>query len=234
MTLLAPSQTESEIIYPDSDGEPMSDNTLQFNWITTLKWEIEALFRNDPDVFVAGDLLWYPVQGDNRTRLAPDTMVAFGRPKGYRGSYKQWEEGNITPQVVFEIWSPGNSRAERRRKRDWYERFGVEEYYAYDPDTFVLQGWLWYAQTKTLEPIVPIDGWTSPRLGIRFEAPGDTELVIYHPDGTPFRSPLENREELEKAESERDQASMERDAANAERERLAAKLRELGIDPDSL
>ena len=35
-------------------------------------------------------------------------MVVFGRPKGYRGSYRQWEEGGIAPQVVFEILSPGN------------------------------------------------------------------------------------------------------------------------------
>ena len=28
-------------------------------------------------------------------------MAAFGRPKGYRGSYKQWEEDGIAPQVGF-------------------------------------------------------------------------------------------------------------------------------------
>ena len=45
-------------------------------------------------------LLWYAVEGDNKIRQAPDAMVAFGRPKGYRGSYRQWEEGGIAPQVV--------------------------------------------------------------------------------------------------------------------------------------
>ena len=69
---------------------------------------LDALFRDDPDVFVAGDLLWYPVEGDPKTRIAPDAMVVFGRPKGYRGSYKQWDEGGIAPQVVFEVLSPGN------------------------------------------------------------------------------------------------------------------------------
>ena len=62
-------------------------------------------------------------------------MVAFGRPKGYRGSYKQWEEDGIAPQVVFEILSPGNRRDEMVRKFAFYERYGVEEYYIYDPDT---------------------------------------------------------------------------------------------------
>ncbi len=32
-------------------------------------------------------------------------MVVFGRPKGDRGSYKQWLENQIAPQVVFEILS---------------------------------------------------------------------------------------------------------------------------------
>jgi Uma2 family endonuclease len=39
-------------------------------------------------------------------------MVVFGRPKGDRGSYKQWEENNIIPQVVFEILCPGNRSQE--------------------------------------------------------------------------------------------------------------------------
>jgi Uma2 family endonuclease len=39
-------------------------------------------------------------------------MVIFGRVKGDRGSYKQWQENNISPQVVFEILSPGNRTQE--------------------------------------------------------------------------------------------------------------------------
>ena len=91
----------------------MSDNTLQFQWIVTIKGGLEALFRDDPDVFVAGDLLWYPSRGRRpEIRTAPDALVAFGRPKGYRGSYMQWEEGGIAPQVVFEVLSPGNRAGE--------------------------------------------------------------------------------------------------------------------------
>ncbi|MEC4805732.1 MAG: Uma2 family endonuclease, partial [Jaaginema sp. PMC 1080.18] len=104
MTLSKPNQ----IIYPDSDGQPMADNTQQFRWIVLIKENLEVLFADNPDVFVAGDLLWYPVEGQPKIRIAPDAMVIFGRPKGDRGSYRQWEEENIVPQVVFEILSPGN------------------------------------------------------------------------------------------------------------------------------
>src|SRR3954466_2232357 len=98
----------AEIEYPDSDGEPMAENTLQFRTIVTIQGGLDALYRNDPNVFVAGDLLWYPVEGDNTICTAPDVIVAFGRPKGDRGSYLQWKEDNIPPQVVFEVLSPNN------------------------------------------------------------------------------------------------------------------------------
>ena len=96
-------EIESEIIYPDSDGKPMGDNTLQFRWITMIKANLDWLFSQDDNVFVAGDLLWYPLEGDNKKRLAPDVMVVFCRPKEERGSYQQWKEDNIAPQVVFEV-----------------------------------------------------------------------------------------------------------------------------------
>ncbi len=130
-----------EIEYPDDDGEPMSDNTLQFKWIVLLAANLETVFRNDPNVFVAGNLLWYPVKGEPTIRTAPDAMVAMGRPKGRRGSYKQWEEGNVAPQVVFETLSPGNRPPEMERKFKFYEQYGVEEYYIYDPDDGTFEAW---------------------------------------------------------------------------------------------
>ena len=47
----------STIQYPDDDGQSMSDNTLQFKWIVLIKEGLETLFRHEPNVFVAGDLL---------------------------------------------------------------------------------------------------------------------------------------------------------------------------------
>ena len=133
---------QQETLYPDDNGEPMSDNTLQFRWIVTLQGGLDALFRADPNVFVAGDLLWYPVEGQPKVRAAPDAMVVIGRPKGYRGSYMQWLEGGVAPQVVVEVLSPNNRPAEMAAKKDFYEKYGVEEYYVYDPDRVTLAGYL--------------------------------------------------------------------------------------------
>jgi Uma2 family endonuclease len=143
-TAISPQQIE----YPEDNGEPLSDNTLQFRWIMTIQGGLDALFAQNPNVFVAGNLLWYPVAGDNKIRQAPDVMVAFGRSKGYRGSYRQWEEGGISPQVVFEVMSPGNRAGELERKFGFYERYGVEEYYIVDPDRNELAGL--FAGTKRL------------------------------------------------------------------------------------
>ena len=219
--------------YPDGDGLPMAENTLQFEWIVTIKEGLAALFADRPDVFVAGDLLWYAVEGNPKIRFAPDAMVAFGRPRGYRGSYRQWEEGGVAPQVVFEVLSPGNRSGEMRHKFKFYERFGVEEYYVYDPGPGrrrnTLKGSL--REGGRLIEVATIQGWTSPRLGVRFDLDADT-LHLTRPDGQPFLTYLDL---FQARDAERQRADAERQRADAERrraERLAERLRALGIDPE--
>ena len=158
-------------------------------------------------------------------------MVVLGRPKRERGSYKQWEEDGIAPQVVFEVLSPGNRLDEMLRKFRFYEKYVVEEYYIYNPDDGSLLGWR--RRDGGLEEITEMNGYVSQRLRIRFEpGEGPNNLRIIGADGQPF---LTHQELMEQAEAERQRAEAERQRAEAERqraERLAAKLRELGIEPD--
>ncbi len=218
------SLSQQDIIYPESDGKPMADNTKQFRWIMAIYYNLEWLFADDPNVFVAGDLLWYPVEGNNKIRQAPDVMMAFGRPKGDRGSYMQWKEENIAPQVVFEILSPGNTLTEMNKKQVFYDRYGVEEYYLYDPDKNDLSGWL--RTGERLDVIDSMENWTSPRVGIRFNL-SEEQLQITRPNGQPFASYVEIARRLEQAEQ---QVEQERKRA----ERLAERLRAAGIDPDQV
>ena len=247
-----PTNITPTILYPDSDGQPIADNTKQFRWIVIIKENLELLFANDPNVFVAGDLLWYPVEGDNKIRQAPDAMVVFGRPKGDRGSYRQWVENSIPPQVVFEILSPGNRLKEMAKKLRFYERYGVEEYYVYDPDEVELIGWL--RSGEDLEIIEEMNGWFSPRLEIKFQVTSEN-LEIFSPSGERFLSYVElaqlreqekqrANEEQQRAEQEYQRAEQERQRADAaitqleqERQRyqaLEALLRERGINPEQL
>jgi Uma2 family endonuclease len=210
------------VVYPDSDGLPMAENTVQFRWITKLVGGLQTMFRDDPNTFVAGDLFWYPVEGSNKLRVAPDALVAIGRPKGDRGSYRQWVEGGIAPQVVFEVLSPGNTADEMDDKLRFYDRYGVEEYYVIDPDAETVEGW--QRAGGHLAAIATIEGWVSPRLGIRFVTE-DFSLCVIGPDGRVFEDYVEV---AERAIFE----SRRADQADRRAEKLAEKLRALGIDPD--
>jgi Uma2 family endonuclease len=214
-----------EIIYPSSDGQPMAESTEHYQWIVTIEGGLEALFKDNNDVFIAGDLLWYPVEGQSEIRRAPDVMVVFGRPKGARGSYIQHLEEGIAPQVVFEVLSRGNRISEMARKFEFYQTYGVEEYYVYDHLANDLVGWLRNHDDHHLEP--------SPRLGIRFELTDET-LKILQPDGTRFLTYLE---QAEHAQRERDRAETEKIAKEQALDAIAkftAKLREMGVDPENL
>ncbi|MEA1967424.1 MAG: hypothetical protein U9N77_04315, partial [Thermodesulfobacteriota bacterium] len=63
MSFSSAKRKKGVVYYPESDGKPMADNTKQFNWIVKIKEGFELLFAENPDVFIAGDLLWYPVEG---------------------------------------------------------------------------------------------------------------------------------------------------------------------------
>ena len=210
----------------------MADNTKQFEYIVTIKEGFASLYRGE-EVFVAGDLLWYPVEGDNKTRIAPDILVAKGRPPGHRGSYKQWEEDGKPPDVVFEILSPGNRFGEMTRKFQFHDRHGVGEYYLYDPDRGELSGWVRNDPGKSLEELEEMEGWTSPSTGVTFHLEG-VDLALTGPGGRRFLTYAELEEQRDAAQKERDVAKRERDAAlehakqaEARAARLEAKLREL-------
>jgi Uma2 family endonuclease len=233
------------IVYPESDGKPMAENTLQYEWIVTIKGNLDAILPND---FVAGDLFWYPVEGNPKIVQAPDVMVALGRPKGHRASYKQWEENNIAPQVVFEILSPANRPLEMGKKQIFYDHYGVSEYYLYDPDNNEFLGLI--RIEGRLQEVPNLTEWISPSLGIRFQLTAK-ELEIYRPNGDKFLSfaeleQLANQAKEAQAQAKEAQAQAKEAQAQAkeaqeqllkekvEKELLKQKLRELGVDPDQL
>ncbi len=225
------SQVDEDVLFPDSDGKPMADNTEQYRWIVIIKENLEILFAADDNVFIAADLLWYPVRSKIISPTAPDVMVVFDRPKGKRRSYRQWNEQNIPPQVVFEILSASNDADEMSRKLEFNNTYGVEEYYIYDPESFQLDGWL--RQDGNLNKLWQMDGWVSPRLGIRFDT-GGGELVVYRPDGQKFLTSveLEQRAQQESQRAARAELLLEQERQRSER--MAEYLRSLGLDPDNL
>lgn len=237
---------EEDIFYPESDGKPMGDNDRQREWIVLIIENLIALYSARTDVYVTGDLFWYPVKGRNDIVQAPDAMVVFGRPPGQRRSYRQWTEDHLPPQVVFEIWSLSNTQSDRLEKWEFYDRYGVQEYYAYDPYTFEFAVHL--RSGRQLQPFsFPEDRFTSPLLGIHFHRESDG-LQVFRPDGKPFVTLATSQKAVEEAErraasesrraaAESRRAAVESRRAAAEKERadrLWEKLRALGVKEEEL
>jgi hypothetical protein len=108
------------------------------------------------------------------------------------------------------------------KKQQFYNRYGVEEYYLYDPDRHDLTGF--QRVNGQLEVIEEMAGWTSPRLGIVFTLT-ETDLELYYPDGRRFLTTVEF---AQRAEQEKQRAQQEKQRAD----RLAAQLRALGVEPE--
>jgi Uma2 family endonuclease len=197
----------SELVFPDSDGQPMAENTRQWEAIATLKGNIEALTPRT--AFVAGDHLIYTNPRDPAERQAPDVYVAFGRPRGHRGSYMVWEEENVFPQVVFEVLGPSNTATEMEDKRRFYFHHGAEEYYEFDPEAGTWVGFVRSAGTGQPEPIENMDEHVSPRLGMRFGF-RPVELLVYRPDGSRFLS-FQELNDLAVAERQRAETEHQRE-----------------------
>ncbi len=137
---------------------------------------------------------------------------------------------------MFEILSPGNTLKEMSKKRLFYDRYGVEEYYLYDPEKNDLTGWL--RSESLLDVIDEMNGWVSPRLGIRFEVLPET-LQLYRPDGQLFADYLEVQqrlnevqEQLDNVQQQLDEERQAKEVAEERAKRLEKLLREAGIDPN--
>ncbi|MBW4568633.1 MAG: Uma2 family endonuclease [Tolypothrix carrinoi HA7290-LM1] len=232
------SSAPSEIFYPESDGQPMANNTEHFEIIVLIKGNLDILFADNPNVFIAGDLFWYPIEGNNKIKYAPDVMVALNRPKGRRSSYKQWEEGNQPPQVVFEILSPVNTSVEMDRKLLFYSQYGVEEYYIYDPANNELQVWL--RGEYGLDWVDFGEKWVSPRLQINFDVSGEQWQLSY-PDGQPFMTFGElmarsqaAQQQAQAAEQQAQAAQQQAQAAQQRLQQAVPRLLSMGLNREQV
>ena len=96
--------------------------------------------------------------------------------------------------MVFETLSPGNRPGELERKFQFYQQYGVEEYFIYDPDNGSFEAW--QRTGNRLVKVEKVWGFVSPRLRTRFEpGEGPDNLKIFGPDGRRFSTYVELIEE---------------------------------------
>lgn len=217
-----------DITYPDSDGLPMAESDATRDYLIYSVEALDSYFQNHPDVYVSGNLFIYYEQGNPKAVVAPDVFVVFGVEKKKRPSYKVWEEQDKIPGFVLEITSKSTASEDRGTKKGLYAYLGVKEYFQYDPTADYLKPSL--QGFRLVEGnYLPILGQTigdrlslfSEILGLDLCLEADGEMRFHSPTtGAKLLSP----KEMEKA----------KDEAERKAKKLADKLRELGIDPDSL
>ncbi|WP_026098836.1 Uma2 family endonuclease [Kamptonema formosum] len=227
MTVSALNSTKIE--YPDEDGLPMAESDFQRDDLMNAVKGLGIYFQNRPDVYVSGNLFIYYEEGNPASVVSPDVFVVFGVEKRKRRSYKTWDEGGKAPEFVLEITSMSTRTQDQGAKKGIYAFLGVREYFQYDPTGDYLNPQLqglrlvegnYFPIARTVLPdgtvslaseVLELDLRLLPDGNLRFFNPRTGEFLLTH-------------EEAEQARREAEERA----------QRLAAKLRELGIDPDAM
>ncbi|MBD2440741.1 Uma2 family endonuclease [Nostoc sp. FACHB-110] len=232
-----------DVIFPSGDfysDEPELESYQHLQQMLLLLKCLDWWWRDRQDFFSAGNLTIYysPNQRKSEYFRGPDFFVVLNTERKPRNSWVVWEEDGKYPNVIIELLSSSTAATDKGLKKQIYqETFRTPEYFWFDPHNlefagFVLlagkyqpiesnpQGWLWSQQLELY-------------LGV-FEG----KLRFYTPEGQLIATPEEAvQEEVQRTEQERQRAEQERQRAEQERQRadrLAAKLRELNIDPDAI
>ena len=120
------------IEYPESDGKPVGETDVHRREILHTIETLERHFRNVPDIYVSGNLMFYYEEGNPAAVVSPDVFVVKGVRKGLRRTYKLWDEG-VAPCVVIEMTSRSTRLEDKGNKRALYALLGVREYFLFDP-----------------------------------------------------------------------------------------------------
>ena len=128
---MSTAQTVPKIEYPESDGKPMGETDIHIEWMIRIRDILKYRYR-DQRVYVASYLLVYYEEGNPARYLVPDNFVVLDCDPGRRRTYRIWDEGKA-PDVVIEVTSLSTRREDESFKAQTYARFGVKEYFLYDP-----------------------------------------------------------------------------------------------------
>lgn len=170
-----------EIEYPESDGQPLGETDFHFTTIILLVQALRDYFADHPQVYVAGDLMFYYERGNPHAVKAPDVLVVKGVSKHKRRIYKLWEEP-VVPCTLFEITSKQTGSADLTTKYQLYERLGVKEYFLFDPLAEYLQprlqGFTWVQGRYQALPLSATGELVSRELGLILRPQGDLLRLV--------------------------------------------------------
>jgi len=227
---------------PYDDGIPME--TIRHREQMNLLIDVLQLHWTERrDYFVGGNMFLHYDLNDKRHFRGPDFFLVLDVEQRERKSWVVWQEGMRFPDLIIELLSDTTRKIDFGEKKTLYARvFHTPEYFLYDPYSqefigYRLQGF----DYQEIEP--DTEGRLYSQATNLYLAVRNNWLRWLTPQGIVLPSPREQLEqelqhveqERQRTEQERQRAEQERQRAdNAERraERLAAKLRQLGIDPN--
>ena len=224
---------ERVVEYPSSDGKPVAETPLHYDRLRYAATALQLRYQHRADVYVGANMLVYDAEGNWREHLSPDVFVAFGVGNHDRDVYKLWEER--PPAFVLEITSKSTRGEDERTKRRRYARWGVAEYFLYDPRAEYLDPPLRGLELagrryrRMRERALPngARGHYSEALGLWLWL-RDGELRLHDPTtGADLLTPAEQvaRADMEAARADAATARAETEAAA--RARAEARIREL-------
>lgn len=215
--------------------EPPLESDLHRDQIDLLVRLIRWIFRPDgiggrSDVYIAGNLTVYysPNQKKSEFFRGPDVFAVLGTDPRRRRSWTVWHEGGQYPNIIIELLSDSTADVDRGEKKEIYQSiWRVPEYFWFDPVTLEFQGFqLIHGHYEALNPNPQGQLW-SQELGF-YLGIHDRQLRLFTENGSLVPLPEEA------AEERAEQAEQRADEAEQRAEILAARLRELGIDPDQI
>lgn len=211
-----------DVIFPPGDlysDEPPLETDLHLRQMILLIQCLEWWWRNRNDFYVAGNLTIYysPRQRKSEDFRGPDFFVVLGCERKPRKSWVVWEEDGKYPNVIIEVLSDTTAATDKDLKKQIYQDiFRTPDYFWFDPNTMEFAGF--HSVDGEYQPLeANLQGWLwSQQLGL-YLGIYQQKLRFFTPNGQLVPTP----EEVALQETQR-------------AERLAAKLRELNIDPDAL
>jgi Uma2 family endonuclease len=255
-----PPEPPTDLIF--DDGEPLESNRHRIA-MNVLIDSVLVAFEGRTNYFVGGNMFVYysRQQAMNRDFRGPDffTVLDVEDTERDRQGWVVWEEDGRYPNVIVELMSPSTAKSDKTTKKDLYERtFKTQAYYIYDPfDPESLQGWSLDASLH-YQPIQanqqgwlwcePLGLWLGNWEGCIRREPGNGtchwlrfydeagQLVLLQ-DEIAQAAQQEAQialQEAQAAQQEAQFAQQEAQAAKDKADRLAARLRALGEDPDTV
>ncbi|MCM0592141.1 MAG: Uma2 family endonuclease [Gloeotrichia echinulata IR180] len=236
-------QTPEDVIFPPGDlysDEPPLESDLHRLQMTLLIQCFEWLWRNRNDFYASGNITIYysPRQRKSEDFRGPDFFVVLGTQRQPRKSWVVWQEDGNYPNVIVELLSNSTAATDKGLKKQIYQdTFRTPEYFWFDPNNLEFAGFVLVA--GKYQPLTPnIQGWLWSQQLELYLGVYQQKLRFFTPQGELVPTPEEVAEqEKQRAEQEKQRAEQEKERAEHQKQRsdrLAAKLQELGIDPDTI